>query len=180
MKIFTILLLGVTLLNACSCFNEKQKEKNSRLVNSMIWKNENIIRTESYKILPNSQIVYIKDKIGLGYYKIEPGKKTVLVYTLNEKPIDQTLKDAGYKEEVLFEVEGKLKEMKLSDKELEKVNLLVGIHGFFRKSGVYKVKKGTLKIEKSDKKHLLLDIQIKDPTYMVHKKNIQLKIPINK
>lgn len=180
MKKLIFLLFGIILLNACSCFKEKEKEKNYKLAQTIVWKNENTIGTESYKILPNSKIVYKKDNIGIGYYNIIPGDKTVFIYTLDEKPVDTTLRDAGYKEEVLFEVDGKLKKMELSDKELEKVNLLVGVHGYFRKSGVYKVKKGRLKIDKFDKKHWLLDIQIEDPTYRVHKKNIKLKIPIIK
>jgi hypothetical protein len=143
-----------------------------------IVKTENIITKEKWKIFLKSAIQYKKDQTGIGYYSLIPGNKTVFVYTLTEEPVDKTLRDAGYKEEILFELEGKIKEGEWKDEDLSKVNLLVGVHGFFKKSGVYPVKKGMLKLELPKKDLLNIYIKIEDPTYRVNKNEVKLSIPL--
>jgi len=180
MKYFIISILGIYLLSSCACHKEKGIYIENPYSISTTQATENIETTQSIKVFPNHQIDYKKDNIGMGYYQIIPGDKTVFLYVLDEKPVDKTLRDAGYKEEVIFEIEGRIKPMQLTDKELSKVKLLVGMHGFFKRAGVYPVTKGQLKIDFPDKKKMKIYIKIDEPVYRLHKKEITINLPIPK
>ncbi len=178
MKKLFLFLLSMSLFFSCSSYKKHGIEIKGQTNLHMINNEENTIIEESFQVLPNTQIDYKKDQIGVGYYKLIPGNKTVFIYTLQEKPKDKNLRDGGYKEEILFEWEGKIKEMELKDDELSKVNMLVGMHGFFKKSGVFPVKKGFLKIELPEKNLMRVSIKIEDPVYMLRKKEIEKEIPL--
>ncbi len=178
MKKVILLSIAFLFFNACSCYKHKGVKIKNTMVSQFTMQKENIYITEKISILPNSSILYKKDKFGVGYYKVVPGTKTVFIYTYKEEPVNKNLRDAGYTEEVIFEIKGKIKEMELKDEELKKVNLLVGIHGFFKRAGVYPVTKGYLKINLPKKDLLKLQIHIDKPDYMVRKKDIVQEIPL--
>ncbi len=178
MKKLFLFLLIMALIGACSCYKHKGVEFKKGILISSTKQFENQIIKKEILIYPKGKIDFKKDNIGMGYYDIITGDNTVFRYLYSETPVDKTLKDAGYKEEVLFEIKGKLKEMELKDKELSKIHLLVGIHGFFRKAGVYPVKKGLFRTQFLNKKLMKVTIKIEDPSYMVRKKEIQFNLPI--
>ncbi len=179
MKSVALIFFSTILLFSCASYKQKGiKIKGQTNLHSINNQDENVITEENFRILPNTQIEYKKDAIGAGYYTLIPGNKTVFIYTLEEKPKNKNLRDAGYKEEILFEWEGNLKEMELKDKELSKVNMLVGMHGFFKKAGVFPVTKGYLKIDLPQKDMMHVYIKIEDPVYMLRKKEIEKEIPL--
>jgi hypothetical protein len=168
------LLLASFVLMFMSCNSTKDMQvtvKKAHFEKTMSQKNDMNI-TQKWQVVPNAQINFKKDDFGVGMAKLEKGNKTVFYYKYDTKPLDKSIMDAGYTQEIFFEIEGDIKNMSLKDKELSKINLLVGKHGFFRGSGVYTVDAGSFDLKVTAYDQVELTIDIVKPTEMVQQKHI--------
>jgi len=135
--------------------------------------------SEKWQIVPNASIKYTTDKFGGGYVQLGKGNKTVFFYKLSKNPADKTIMDGGYVQEIFFEITGDIKDLSLENSTLSQVNLLIGKHGFFRGSGVYPVKTGSLQLKVLGNNKVDITINIEKPGQMVQKKQIHKIIELN-
>ena len=175
------MLLASIILIFMSCNSTKNMQvtvKKAHFEKTMSQKNDmNII--QKWQVVPNAQISFKKDNFGVGMAKLEKGNKTVFYYKYDAKPVDKSIMDGGYVQEIFFEIEGDIKNMSLKDKELSKINLLVGKHGFFRGSGIYAVSAGSFDLKVIGDNQVEITINIVKPTEMVQQKNIHQIIELN-
>ena len=173
---FLYLTISIILLSACSSYKKQGVEVKNKLVQTSDSQKGDVIIKETINVLPNSEIKYQKDATGAGFVDIVKGNKTVVRYIYDIRPKDKTLRDGNYTQEVLFQIDGKLREMEAKDEDLSKINALVGMHGFFRRAGIYPIKKGTISIKLPSKDEADIHIQIEKPNYMVNQKDIAVKL----
>ncbi len=171
-------LIVLILLSSCSSYKTDGVKIKNKFNKSMKTNKDEVIIQEDIEVLPNSKIVYKKDTTGAGFVEITEGDKTVIKYVYNISPKDKTLMDGNYTQEVLFEFSGNIKETELKDKSLSDLNVLVGMHGFFRRAGVYPIKKGMIKVHLASKNKAEINIQIDEPIYMVKKREISFAIDV--
>lgn len=106
----------------------------------------------SFEILQNKSLNIKTDGIGKIYYELEDNPNTaVYLYKYAEKIADKTLQDAGYREEIVFEVDKNLATFSISGKELRSTKMLFGVFCYCKgKAGYYKVNEGSINKTKSD------------------------------
>ena len=85
---------------------------------------------------------------GIRYKLVEQSGTNVIVYKY-DKIVKGNLQDAGYREEVVFEYDGK-KDFVLNDGELQETKMLFGRFCYCKgQTGYYRVKQGRLSIDKN-------------------------------
>lgn len=106
----------------------------------------------SFEILQNKSLNIKTDGIGKIYYELQDNPNTaVYLYKYNEKIADKTLQDAGYREEIVFEIDKNLSTFSISGKELRSTKMLFGVFCYCKgKAGYYKVNEGSINKTKSD------------------------------
>ncbi|MEZ0006207.1 hypothetical protein ABH942_001570 [Flavobacterium sp. 28YEA47A] len=106
----------------------------------------------SFEILHNKSMNVKIDDTGKPYYELEENPdKVVFLYNYQEKIADKTLKDAGYREEIVFEVDKNYTDFSFSDKGIQSTKMLFGVFCYCKgKAGNYKVTKGSLIKKGSD------------------------------
>jgi|GEM_PF-2040789 len=138
------ILLSVVFWTALSCCNSKktvsEDHKNSR---SQILTScpENI--DCALEVLPGKSMAVKDDTLGGIYYELEDNsQKTTYRYTYKLKT-DNQYQDAGYREEVVFEIDNSETDLKLTDTELQNAKMLFGVWCYCKgKAGNYKITKG--------------------------------------
>jgi len=138
---------------------------------------ENYTINEKMEIIPRQIIKIDKDEAGIDYLKLLPGDKTVFKYSYKKKINDKTLMDAGYTQNIYFEIDGDVKNLDLKDDELKKVNLIAQIYGF-RNAVLLPVDKGSVSIKIIDDKTIELEIHIDDSYKNILQKNIKQLIKV--
>jgi len=100
----------------------------------------------TFEILQNKSMNIKTDGIGKTYYELEENpNKVVFLYKYREKIEDTTLQDAGYREEIVFEMNKDYSDFTFSNKELQNTKMLFGVFCFCKgKAGNYKVTEGSL------------------------------------
>ena len=174
-------LLASFLLIFMNCNSTKDMQvtvKKAHFEKTISQKNDMKI-TQKWQVIPNAQINLKKDDFGVGIAKLEKGNKTVFYYKYDAKPVDKSIMDGEYIQEIFFEIEGDIKNLSLKDKELSKINLLVGKHGFFRGSGVYAVSAGSFDLKVTGNEQIEITIDIAKPSIMVQQKHIHQTIELN-
>jgi len=98
----------------------------------------------SLEVHPGKSMAVKDDAIGAVYYELEDNsKKTTYHYTCNLKT-DNQYQDAGYREEVIFEIDNSNTDLELTDAELQNTKILFGVWCYCKgKAGNYKIAKGT-------------------------------------
>lgn len=126
----------------------------------------------SLEVYQNKTMVVKSDAIGAVYYELEEQSgKTVYHYTYNQKT-DKQYQDAGYREEIIFELESKTKDLKLSNEELQNAKMLFGVWCYCKgKAGNYKITKGNFS-KKED------EIKIDFPAIVDNQKVTELKLKL--
>jgi hypothetical protein len=126
----------------------------------------------SIEVLENKTLNVLKDEFGSNYYKLEEDfNHKVIKYTYNRK-VKGDLQDAGYREEIVFEIGNDLKPETIKDAELQKTKMIFGRFCFCRgQTGNYKISQGTLDIQK-DK--ILLNFKIDEVPQIINKIEIKL------
>ncbi len=132
----------------------------------------------SIELIPNKSIVFKTDNIGILYPVISKGKKTILKYTYKRNPIPNT-QDSNYTEIVYAELDAKITEMALSDKELQQIKLHFGRLCYCKgETGYYPIKNGEFKISKGENKSVKIDFDfiIKEVPQLITRINESISI----
>jgi len=111
------------------------------------------------EVLKDKSLLVESNDIGKMYYNIQdtPGK-TVIRYTYNKKK-NPLIQDAGYSEEVIFDTDSDLSQLKAGVTAIQ-ANLFFGVQCFCRdKAGYYKPKTGTITL-KNNILHITLPADI--------------------
>lgn len=123
-----------------------------------------------YEILEGKSIALKTDGIGKVYYELEDNpEKSVFRYTYDLKVKDPNLQDAGYREEITFEMDKRHGDFSISGENLQKSKVLFGVFCFCRHSGYYEIKEGSV-----SKKGKAISIDI--PKIVINQKLTKLKI----
>jgi len=98
----------------------------------------------TFEVLKNSSLQIKTDEFGKLYPEIIPGDKLVIKYHF-KKESEKGIADSNYSEYVYFEIDKKVKQIILNDKELQKVKMVFGRICFCRDAmGYFKVTEGSL------------------------------------
>ncbi|MFT4802125.1 MAG: hypothetical protein ACI93N_001901 [Flavobacteriaceae bacterium] len=146
----SIALLSVLFLFS-SCGNNKiivsNKDKEVIVLAGGIDEKEGDV---SVNVSINSTLNLKDDTIGAIYPVIESGDNLVIVFKYEEKA-PEGIADGNYSETLHFEIPNNTTILNLADDELNNVKLLFGKHCFCKgDAGYYKVKKGKMKIVKTE------------------------------
>lgn len=161
----------VLIAFSCSSTKDQNPEKNNRSsfkVESKCPENVNC----DFEILKGKGLNVMTDGIGMSYYELkdDPGK-IVFKYQYRLKT-DESLQDAGYLEEVLFEIEKDYSDFSFSGKDLQNTKAILNVMCFCRgKAGSYRIKEGLI----SKKGNNLL---IKIPNLINDQKISEVKITL--
>lgn len=103
------------------------------------------------KLLRNKSMVLKRDGTGYLYYAlVETTASSVIHYEYSRKT-DPELQDAGYREEILFEIPNDFESLSLVDIDLAQVKMLFGRHCFCRgQAGYFQIQEGKLNLVKQD------------------------------
>ena len=148
MKLITLLSL-LLVINSCDTKKAvvSEKEKEMIVLVEGITYNEKEISVNSSS---NSTLTIKEDTIGELYPVIESGENIVIDFTY-EKKAPEGIADGDYSETLHFEIPKNTTVLNLNDASLNDVKLLFGKHCFCRgEAGYYNVKKGNMKIIKTD------------------------------
>lgn len=129
------------------------------------------------KVHTDKTIVVKTSELGELYYELQDSKdKTVIVYTYT-KTVRKDIMDAGYREEIVFEINNDAKSSVISDANLQQAKMLFGRFCFCKGStGYYRIKSGSLKTD-SDKgiKRFDLDFHIDEVPQVLQRINFSIK-----
>lgn len=92
--------------------------------------------------------------------QIENGNKLVVEYRYR-KPVNPMIKDAGYTESILFEIDPDVTKFLLSGKALDESKALYGNLCFCPDAGYHPITEGCIKGKKLNRKEWLIEINIK-------------------
>jgi len=176
----SIILTSILLLfMSCNSTKDMQVQVKKNYFSKTVSQENNTKISEKWQVVPNASINFEKDKFGIGMVKLAKGNKTVIYYKYESRPVDKSMMDGGYVQDVFFEFEGDIKNISLKDKQLSQINLLVGKHGFFRGSGVYAVTSGSFDLEVTGQDQIEIDVNIAKPNEMVQKTHLHTTIELN-
>jgi hypothetical protein len=97
------------------------------------------------EILQNTTLVVKDDVAGKFYYKTETSPDFTVIRYKYTKDTNPALADAGYTEEVVFEVDNNSKILSYSGSTIQKTKMLFGVMCFCKgKAGFYKVESGSI------------------------------------
>ncbi|MDR6966770.1 hypothetical protein J2X31_000768 [Flavobacterium arsenatis] len=141
MKKIVVLSLISFLIFSCNCkkkATEENKNMKAQLLNSCP---ENFECT--LEVFPNKTMNVKTGDVSGTYFELEDfNGTTVYHYTYNQKT-NKLYQDAGYREEIIFELASDVSDLKLSDEELQKAKMIFGVWCYCKgKAGNYKVAKG--------------------------------------
>lgn len=124
------------------------------------------------KIEQHKSMVVIQNENGIHYALEENPETNVVIYTYS-KTIKGNVQDAGYREEIVFEV-GSLSNLKLSDAGLQRSKMLFGRFCYCKdQTGYYKVTSGKLT---GDQHHnLTLDFTMTQVPQLIRQIRLSLK-----
>lgn len=159
----TLLLFPLTLI-AFSC--SSTKNDTDKLNNKTGFKIENQCPENvdcNFEILKNKSLIIKTDETGASYFEMEENPNKVVFRYQYKLRTDKDLQDAGYLEEVLFEVDKNHGDFSFSGKELQNTKLILNVMCFCRsgKVGAHKISEGTI-IKKGDKLSISLPKIIED------------------
>lgn len=111
----------------------------------------------SFEILQNKGLSIKNNTIGEMYYETEDNpEKVVFLYKFKRKIEDKTLQDAGYREEIAFEMDKNYSDFSLTGKDLQRTKMIFGVFCYCKgKAGYYRIREGNITKKGSQ---LLIDI----------------------
>lgn len=147
MKYWISILIGFLFLN---CSSTKNINTSNEILN--LEKNCPDDGDCSIVIHKNKKLNVLTDITGSKYYQLLDNETTSVILFEYIKKVDESLQDANYKEEIIFEIPKKSNILNLQNEELQSTKMLFGRHCFCRgQTGYFSVSKGTLKINPSNK-----------------------------
>jgi len=103
------------------------------------------------EIFRNQHLNVLSDEFGTTYYKMVDDNSSSVIRYFYDRNVPKDLQDAGYREEIVFEVKNSETNLSLADNELEKTQMLFGRFCFCRgETGYYKVNEGNLKLTQKE------------------------------
>jgi hypothetical protein len=109
------------------------------------------------ELLPNKSLIVETSAYGLKYSLADQTGMNVVIFKF-DKIIKGDLQDAGYREEIVFEYDGK-RNIDLTDSQLQTSKMLFGRFCYCKgQTGYYRVKKGRLSIDQNARAKLDLTI----------------------
>ncbi|WP_297334360.1 hypothetical protein [Flavobacterium sp.] len=150
MKNFAVLSLAI-LLASCAGQNMQQAlDKNNTSQTCPETGNCTV------EIMRNTALLIEDDIEGKFYYKTERNTDFTVIRYKYVKDTNPALADAGYTEEVVFEVANSTKTLSYTGNDMQKIKMLFGVMCFCKgKAGFYKVEGGSIDY-KNDKLYMAL------------------------
>lgn len=110
------------------------------------------------------------DEFGSTYYQLTDNNQTTVILYQYKRNVPKGLQDAGYTEEILFEINNTDSKISLTDTDLQKTKMLFSRLCFCRgQTGYYKVTQGNLKLEqKNNEVNFSLDFTITQVPQIIH------------
>lgn len=147
-----LFIIPTTILFSFCCTNKEIMKKEEE--NKVVTKTESPCPSDGVcttEILKNKSLVIKTDEFGSTYTQIIDSETTsVIVYQYN-RIVKGDLQDAGYREEIIFEINNNDTELNLTNKELQQTKMLFGRFCFCRgQTGYYKVEEGKLNLKKTN------------------------------
>lgn len=164
-------LFSAFLLLSCSA--KKQGVVTTAALEGECPKNANC----KIELLLNKGMVVKQDDFGKTYYELAESAATNVVKYEYSRVVKGNVQDAGYREEVVFEIEQNPDAIQLADKSLQNVKMLFGRFCFCKgQTGYYKIEKGTLTINGTKgTKSGLLNFQTDEVPQIIHNFRFTLK-----
>lgn len=104
-------------------------------------------------LLRNKSMVLQRDGTGYLHYVLEETPGYSVIHFEYIRKTDPNLQDAGYREEILFEIPNDTERISLFDKDLAQVKMLFGRHCFCRgQAGYFQVLEGKLDLVHHEEK----------------------------
>lgn len=140
----TIVLFSFLILISCYSLKTSGNKKASVVLKSICPQDGNC----SMQLFENKSIAVKQDELGKTYYSLEDNKiKNVLLYSYSRESKD-SLQDASYREEIVFEWPNSKKESTLSNDAIQNTKMLFGRFCFCKgQTGYYKVTNGTVTLK---------------------------------
>lgn len=122
----------------------------------------------TFEVLKNKAIVSNTDFGKINYTLVEDSLKDVVRYQYT-KDLDKSNIDAGYREEILFEIDSNNSNTNFVNSDLEKTKMLFGRYCYCRgQTGLYKVVNGNLKIINFENLSFQLNFKISEVPQVVN------------
>ena len=113
----------------------------------------------SLELIPNKSIEFKTDEFGNNYPVITEGEKTILKYSYIKNPLENT-QDSNYTELIYAELDQTIKEISLTNENLQKVKLYFGRLCYCKgETGYYEIKEGTFNLSKITEDSLNITIE---------------------
>lgn len=156
-----ILYLTALILIICSCkckkdVNNLTENQDRTLVSKTVemmkqpCPENGVCKVEIFK---NQSLDIKTDEFGSIYYnKIDNSDTSIVQYSYNRN-VQKGLQDASYREDIVFEIKNDVKQLSLSNADLQTVKMLYGRFCFCRgATGNYKIIAGDLNLTKTNNK----------------------------
>jgi len=165
--------LAIFSLFLLSCSAQKQGIVSSVSLKSDCPKNAQC----TIELIKNKGIVLKKDEFGRDYYELAESAATNVIKYEFLRIVKGNIQDAGYREEVIFELEQNPDAVILSDKTLQNSKMLYGRFCFCKgQTGYYKVEKGALNINGTNtEKTGLLEFEVPEVPQVIRSIAFTLK-----
>ena len=116
-------------------------------------------------VLHKNKSLNIKiDETGAKYFQLLDNEITSVIEYTYQKKVDETLQDANYTEDVIFEIPNDAKNINLVDKELQSTKMIFGRHCYCKgQAGYFNVMTGKLKLTKdSNQIYINLEFEVNE------------------
>ena len=173
-----LFIIPTAILFSFCCTNKEIMKKEEE--NKVVTKTESPCPSDGVcttEILKNKSLVIKTDEFGSTYTQIIDSETTsVIVYQYN-RIVKGDLQDAGYREEIIFEISNSTSSLTLKDKDIQITKMLFGRFCFCRgQTGYYKVENGVLNLsQKEDEINLNLNFKINEVPQKIQTINVTIK-----
>lgn len=170
MKKTIFLSLLFFLMLSCNCKKNAAEENKNRIGQILTTCPEEYECT--LEILPNKAMNVKTDGIGATYFELEDFNGRTVYHYVHKLRTDNKYQDAGYREEIIFELNSISSDLELTDASIQDTKMLFGVWCYCKgKAGNYNIIKG--KFSKKGK-----EISIDFPAVVDDQKVTELKIKI--
>lgn len=153
-----ITLITVLFLASCSCKKVNSQNHSTANLTSDCPKNG----TCSLELFKGKSMLVNQDEFNKPYYELEENAATTVLKYTYSRTVKGNIQDAGYREEIVFEINNDQKNIILTDDSLQNTKMLYGRFCYCKgQTGYYKVSKGNLNISKKpEETAIALDFKI--------------------
>jgi hypothetical protein len=103
------------------------------------------------EIIKNKSISLITSELGELYYELNDDENTEVIKYEYVKNVPKGIKDASYREEIIFEIKNSETQLSISDVDLQTTKMIFGRHCFCKgQAGYFKVFQGKLNLIKTE------------------------------